>query len=209
MLLTILKKNPVVPVAVFQNAGDARKVAEILLDENITVLEITLRTDAAFDCIAAIASGFPGITVGAGSVLSTEALLRARDSGALFAVAPCCDEEVVDRAAALGIPFIPGISTPTELSRAIKKSKVIKFFPASAMGGVDFIKAITPPFRSMDFHLMPTGGVNEKNYLEYLAADRVISCGMTYPVESALLDKGDFTSVRERVRRIVSGIPAR
>jgi 2-dehydro-3-deoxyphosphogluconate aldolase / (4S)-4-hydroxy-2-oxoglutarate aldolase len=209
MLLDILKKNPVVPVAVFRSADDACRVAEILLEGSITVLEITLRTDAAYECISRVAERFPEITAGAGSVLSAESLKRARDHGALFGVAPCVDREVADLAADLGIPFIPGIATPSELSLALKTSRIIKFFPASALGGIDYLKAITAPFKSFEYHLVPTGGVNDGNYLQYLDAERVIACGMTYPVEASLLEKGNFAAVRERVGRIVAGLRGR
>ncbi|MBN1531817.1 MAG: bifunctional 4-hydroxy-2-oxoglutarate aldolase/2-dehydro-3-deoxy-phosphogluconate aldolase [Spirochaetes bacterium] len=209
MLLDVLKKNPVVPVAVFRNADDACRVAEILLEGSITVLEVTLRTDAAYDCISRVAERFPEIATGAGSVLSVESLQRARDHGAGFGVAPCIDPAVAGHAAEKGFPFMPGIATPSELSLALATARIIKFFPAAAMGGIDYLKAITAPFKTFDYHLVPTGGVNDGNYLQYLKEESVIACGMTYPVDAALLEKGDFGAVRERVSRIVAGLSDR
>ena len=87
------------------------------------------------------------------------------------------DLELVDYAASRGRAFIPGVATPTELNGALKKCAVIKLFPASTLGGPEYIKAVAAPFRTKDFHLVPTGGVNQDNFLEYLKQDRVISVG--------------------------------
>ena len=205
-LIEVLKNNPVIPVAVFGSTDHALKVSELLLENRMSVLEVTLRTDAAFDCIERVSRTFPEMTVGAGSVLSSDSLSKARDKGARFGVAPCLDPEVMERAASLCIPFIPGISTPSELNQALKKCSIIKLFPASHLGGVEYIKALAAPFKMRELYLVPTGGVNDKNYREYLKADRVIACGMTYLVESALMDKGDFETIRGRIQTVAAGL---
>lgn len=204
-----LQSNPVVPVAAFGGIDQALRTAELLLKHSITVLEITLRTEAAYECIKAVSKSFPAMIVGAGSVLDPEGLKRACGGGAFFGVAPCMDDRVLSAAEKLGVPFVPGIATPSELSRALERTDVVKIFPAASLGGPDYIKAITAPFRMKRFYLVPTGGVSDANYLQYLETDRVISVGMTYPVESSLLEKGDYAAVEERIRRIAAGIPKR
>jgi 2-dehydro-3-deoxyphosphogluconate aldolase/(4S)-4-hydroxy-2-oxoglutarate aldolase len=208
-MIQLLKRNPVVPVAVVNKASDGLKLAEVLVAESITVIEVTARTPVAFETMARLRTDVPEITVGAGSLFDMESLKRAIDAGAVFGVAPCYDERVVDYAQSQSFPFVPGIATPSELNRALEKNPVIKLFPAKQLGGPDYIQAITAPFKMKNFHLMPTGGINEKNYLEYLAIDRVISCGMTYMVDAKLMENGDFQALRDRMKQIVQGLASR
>jgi 2-dehydro-3-deoxyphosphogluconate aldolase / (4S)-4-hydroxy-2-oxoglutarate aldolase len=201
-LLDILRKNKVIPVAVFSDINNAKKTAELLLKNSIGLLEITLRTEIAFKCLEEISKDLPGLIVGAGSVLSKDAFEKAINCGAGFGVAPCLDLELVNFAQSKKVTFIPGVSTPTELNSAIKADlKFIKIFPASNIGGPDYIKAITAPFKLKDFYLIPTGGINEKNIAEYLKTDRVIACGASYIVDSNLIEKGDFNELENRIKR--------
>jgi Entner-Doudoroff aldolase len=200
-LLEILKKNKVIPVAVFSDINNAKKTAELLLKNSIDLLEITLRTEIAFKCIKEIRESFPGLLIGAGSVLSKDALKEAIDCGAGFGVAPALDLELVNFALSKKVAFIPGVSTPTELNSAVKADlRFIKIFPAVNIGGPDYIKAITAPFKMKDFYLIPTGGINEKNIAEYLKTDKVIACGASYIVDSKLIEKGDFSELENRIK---------
>jgi len=198
-LREIFRKIRIIPVSVFENTESALKTAELLAKHRVDVIEVTLRTGSSFDCIEAIKKEFPSITPGAGSVLSRDDLRRASDSGAVFAVAPCLDEDVAAYAAGLKIPFIPGVSTPGELNRALKYSGIIKLFPAHALGGTDYLNSITAPFRMMEFDLIPTGGIDDKNYMEYLECEKVLACGLTYPVAEKLLKKKDYASIEKRI----------
>ncbi|MCU0822069.1 MAG: bifunctional 4-hydroxy-2-oxoglutarate aldolase/2-dehydro-3-deoxy-phosphogluconate aldolase [Spirochaetes bacterium] len=198
-----LNKTRFIPIAVFNDPPKALKMAELLTAGSINILEITLRTDAAYRCISEISKKFPDILLGCGSVLSRDALKKASDNGARFGVAPAFDPEIVDYASSINIPFIPGTATPTELYSAIKAGlKIIKVFPVSNLGGVDYLNAITAPFKIMDFHIVPTGGINEKNLPDYLKQERVIACGASYIVDSKLIEKGDFQELSERIKRL-------
>ncbi|HOO72109.1 MAG TPA: bifunctional 4-hydroxy-2-oxoglutarate aldolase/2-dehydro-3-deoxy-phosphogluconate aldolase [Spirochaetota bacterium] len=207
-IVQTLARSKIVPVAVFNNVDAALKTAELLLEHSIFLLEVTMRTPAAPECLKRVSREFPDLCVGAGSILDVDSLDRSLDAGALFGVAPGLDEEVVDRAVSRGLPFVPGVATPSELNRALKKCRVIKVFPAQVMGGPDFIQAIAAPFKMKGFHLMPTGGINEKNYLQYLAVDRVIACGMTYIVDGKLIEKGDYPALKVRMEEIARGLAA-
>jgi len=195
----LFSKVKIIPVSVFEDVESALKTTELLVKHNVPVIEVTLRTEKAFDCIKAIKNEFKDIAVGAGSVLDHLSLQRAVESGALFAVAPCFDEKTAEYANEIKVPFIPGVSTPTELHRAMKFSSIIKIFPAKNLGGPDYINAITAPFRIMDFAIVPTGGIDNKNYKEYLACDRVIACGLSYPVNEKLIKEKDFSSIEKRI----------
>jgi 2-dehydro-3-deoxyphosphogluconate aldolase/(4S)-4-hydroxy-2-oxoglutarate aldolase len=205
-LVTVLKKNRVIPVAQFDEPQSALRTAELLQKHSIGILEITLRTAGAIDSIKSVVKQFPDLMVGAGSVLSLEAEKQAYDAGATFCVAPGLDVELIDYAAAQGRAFIPGISTPTELNTVLKKCLVIKVFPVSLLGGMEYIKAVTAPFATRDFHLVPTGGVNQENFLDYLKHDRVISVGMSYIVDGALVRKGDYAAIEQRIINVTSAL---
>ncbi len=206
-MIDIFKKNRIIPVAAFADPDEAERTTEVLLEGGITVLEITVRTDAAYGSMERISKNYREMSVGAGSVLTPESLDRSRDAGALFAFAPCFDRAVCDYAGSAGFPFIPGIATPSELQGALEYSGIVKVFPAANLGGPGYIQAITAPFRLREFSLIPTGGINEGNYAGYLSLDRVVSCGMSCVADSSLIRKGDYDTLRERIKKIVAGLP--
>ncbi len=206
-LASILKRNRVIPVARFEGPESALRTAELLQSHSIEILEITLRTESAIESIRRVAGEFPGLVLGAGSVLTPDSMTRAYEAGASFCVAPGLDMSLVEKAHAMGRVFIPGAATPTELNAALGICDVVKIFPVSLLGGVEYLKAITAPFATRDFYLLPTGGVNQDNYLDYLKQERVISVGMSYLVDPALIKRGDYTSLGERMKRIVSSLP--
>ncbi len=202
MLKELLQKVKSVPVCVFDETESALKTAELLIKHGVDIIEVTLRTENAFDCIKAIKKEFKDAIVGAGSVLKTNDFEKAVDCGAVFAVSPCFDESLCEAAKKNNIPYIPGISTPGELFKALKFSDLIKIFPASALGGVEYINAIAAPFKMFNFGLIPTGGIDNKNYKEYLAAEKVVACGLSYPVHEKLLKEKNFDMIEQRIIEI-------
>ncbi len=201
-LSELLNENKIIPVAVFTKVDDCLKTAEFLLNNSVNVLEITLRTEIAFECIKEAGRRFPELVVGSGSVLSKSAMEQAVEAGAKFGVAPGLDVELLEFANLKKIPFVPGISTPSELNQALKSGAgIIKIFPAENLGGPGYIKAITAPFKMKDFLLIPTGGINESNFSDYLKVDKVVACGASYIVDSGLVSKGDFNELSLRIKR--------
>ena len=205
----ILQKIRIIPVAVFNDVDKAMKTAELLLKNSINILEITLRTEAAFECISKVKADFPEMMIGAGSVLSKESFEQAFDSGAVFCVAPSLDIDLIIYSSKKKISFIPGVITPTELNAALSAgSKIIKIFPAAGFYNTGYIKSITAPFKMKDFSLVPTGGINENNIIEYLKTDKVIACGASYISDPKLIDKGDFEELDRRIKKIKSLVSA-
>ncbi len=202
MLKDLLVRIKSVPVCVFEETESALKTAELLMKHGVDVIEVTLRTENAFNCIKAIKHEFKDAIVGAGSVLKTDDFKKAADHGAVFAVSPCFDESLCEAAKRNNMPYIPGVSTPGELYKALKFSELIKIFPASALGGVDYINAIAAPFKMFNFGLIPTGGIDNKNYKEYLAAEKVVACGLSYPVHEKLLKEKNFDMIEQRIKEI-------
>ena len=169
----------VVPVVVLDRAEDAVPAARALLAGGIDVMEITFRTAAGRDAIAAVARECPEMLVGAGTVLNVAQGREAVEAGAKFIVSPGFSRELIDECAAQGIPALPGCATPSEIMDALDAGlKIVKFFPANVYGGLDAMKALASAFVGVKF--MPTGGINAKNLAEYLSAPFIHAVGGTW-----------------------------
>jgi 2-dehydro-3-deoxyphosphogluconate aldolase/(4S)-4-hydroxy-2-oxoglutarate aldolase len=191
----------VVPVLTAASAEEATRACEALLAGGLSAVEITFRTDAASEAIERVAS-IDGLLVGAGTVLSPEQLSRAVDSGARFAVAPGSNDDVIAAAAAAGLPFVPGVATPSEIEHARALGcHVLKVFPASVVGGPAFVKAIAPVYPDVRF--LPTGGVNTENLAAYLELPAVLAVGGTWICERSLLEEGRFDEIQRRAHEAV------
>ena len=190
----LFTSSPVVPVVVIEDSAKAAPVARALVAGGLPVIEITLRTAAAIDAIAAIAADVPEAIVGAGTVLSAEHADDAVTAGARFIVSPGLHESVVAAANRLGVPIFPGVSTATEAQQAWNLGlRVLKFFPAGLAGGVPMLKALAAVFGDLSF--MPTGGVSAKNLREYLEVPSVIACGGSWLTPAAAIEAGDYERI--------------
>lgn len=192
----LLEKAPVVPVVVIDDASKAVPLAQALVDGGLPVIEVTMRTAAAADAIAAIAAGVPGAVVGAGTVLSGEHAQTIAAAGARFIVSPGLHEDVVSVSKGLSLPVIPGVATATEAQQAWNMGlRMLKFFPAGQAGGTAMLKALSAVFRDVVF--MPTGGVSAKNLGEYLALPSVIACGGSWLTPADAIENGDFQRITD------------
>lgn len=197
-----IQKMGVVPVVVLNDAKDAAPLAKALCEGGLPCAEVTFRTDAAEESIRIMATEFPEMFVGAGTVLTVEQVDRAVAAGAKFIVSPGFDPEIVDYCLSKEIPVFPGCITPSEVSQAVKRGlKVVKFFPAEQFGGVATIKALAAPFTGVKF--MPTGGVNAKNLENYLSCDKIVACGGSWMVKGDLVKAGKFDEIKALVEEAV------
>lgn len=186
----------VVPVVSIEDAADAVPLARALAEGGLPVIEVTFRTPAAAEAIAAIRAALPDVLVGAGTVLDAETVERALLAGAAFIVAPGLNPSVVERTTLRGVPMIPGAVTPTEIERALALGlELVKFFPAEAAGGAKYLRAVSAPYRAVRF--MPTGGVNPGNLAEYLALPSVVACGGTWLAPADVVRAGGWEAIRE------------
>jgi 2-dehydro-3-deoxyphosphogluconate aldolase/(4S)-4-hydroxy-2-oxoglutarate aldolase len=184
----------IVPVVEIPDAALAVPLADALLAAGIGCAEITFRTSAAADAIAAIRDARPEMLVGAGTVLTVAQATLAQASGARFLVSPGFGRAVVDHALAAGLPILPGVCTPTEVQMALEAGlSTLKFFPAEAAGGEPYLRALCGPFRDVRF--VPTGGIDAGNLALYLALPQVIACGGSWFVRREWLARGDFETV--------------
>jgi 2-dehydro-3-deoxyphosphogluconate aldolase/(4S)-4-hydroxy-2-oxoglutarate aldolase len=190
------------PVVELQSAGDGVPLLEALVAGGLPAAEITLRTEAGLAAIGALRQSHPDALVGAGTVRSADDARRVIDEGAQFVVSPGIDRDVVDVCRSRGIAVVPGVCTPTEVQAALRAGvNVVKFFPAEAMGGVAFLKALAGPFRDVAF--VPTGGVNASNLPDYLRLPGVAACGGSWIVARDLLAARRFDRVEELTREAV------
>jgi len=192
-MIHLINEKRIVPVVAINDSSKAADLASALVAGGLPIAEITLRTPASLDSIK-IAANNKELLVGVGSLRNAEDLKRAHDAGAKFAVSAGFSPSVAVEAAELGIPYFPGVSTPTEMIQAINVGiTTLKFFPAETLGGVNALKAMTAPFPGISF--MPTGGISASNAKEYLALGAVVAVGGSWMVASKLIDDGDFESI--------------
>ncbi len=196
---TLCRKAPVIPVLVIEDATHAAPLAEALIAGGLPVLEVTLRTPAALDAIAAM-SGVPGGIVGAGTVLTPDDVRAAQDAGAQFAVSPGATDRLLDACEAAGLPILPGAATASEAMRLLERGYgVQKFFPASAIGGAPALKALGGPLPQVRF--CPTGGIDTANAADYLALDNVLCVGGSWVAPRQLVQKGEWAAITGLARQ--------
>ena len=193
----ILAASPVMPVIVLDRVDDAVPLAEALVGGGIRVLEVTLRTAAALDCVLAIRAAVPDAIVGVGTINSVADLNAARAAGALFGVSPGTTPELLAHAAASGFPFLPGSMTPSDVMRALVAGyTAMKLFPARQAGGIDMLKALGGPFPQVVF--CPTGGIDADSAASYLALPNVACVGGSWLSPASLVASKDWNEIRRR-----------
>ena len=193
----------IVPVIAIEKAEDAEPLAQALIEGGLPCAEVTFRTGAAKESIEKIAKSFPTMLLGAGTVLSVDQVKVAVGSGAKFIVSPGFNPKVVEYCLANNIPTTPGVATPSEIEVALSYGlEVVKFFPAEASGGLDFLRAISAPYKNVKF--IPTGGIDEKNLVSYLKFSRIHACGGSWMVKSDLISNKKFDEIKRLTSQAVN-----
>ena len=166
--------------------------------------EVTFRTAAAAEVIRIMSRERPGLLVGAGTVTTREQARAAKESGAAFAVAPGFNRRVVEAAREAGLPFMPGVMTPTDVEAALEAgASVMKFFPAGAAGGVKMLSSLSAPYGHLGVRFIPTGGVSLENIREYLSVKTVVAVGGTWLATKEDIATGSWGKVEEKCRQVV------
>ena len=197
-----IEKYGVLPVINITCPEKAVLLADALIAGGLPLIEVTLRSDSAFESIAAIKKAHPQMLVGAGTVLSTGTADAAVESGADFVVSPGYDPELVRHCIRIGVAVTPGCTTASEIQDAVKCGvTTVKFFPAEQSGGLKTIGLLSGPFPTVKF--LPTGGITFDNLGSYLANDRVIACGGSFMANADMLAAGDFRAIADACTRAV------
>lgn len=180
-LLENISKSKIIPVVKVNTEENAVKISNSLIEKKINLIEITYRTENAGKCIKKISNSFSNIVVGAGTITNIAQAKNAIKNGAKFLVMPGFDKNTVKYAIKNNIPIIPGVATPTEIMAATNMGlHILKLFPCNIVGGIDFLKSIKGPFPKIKF--IPTGGINENNFNDYLSLENVIAVGGSWVV---------------------------
>jgi len=194
----------VVPVIAIEDARHAVPLADALLEGGLPVAEITFRTQAAAEVLATLRDARPDLMVGAGTGLDRASLDACRTSGAKFALAPGFDPEIVDAAAAIGLPFAPGVMTPSELTGAVRRGvRLAKFFPAGTAGGPPALEGISAPFAHLGIRFIPTGGVTLDTMADWLKVKAVAAVGGTWIARTDDIREGRFADIARKARAAV------
>lgn len=198
-LATLLSAAAVLPELSIDDPERAVPLAELLLAEGLTVIEVSLRSPNALEAIQAIRKALPALQVGAGTVMSGQDIDAARQAGAQFAVTPGFDEAVLRFAIHLEVPLIPGIMTPGEALRARSMGfEALKLFPASAAGGIEWLRAVAGPMPELLF--CPTGGIDADNAGAFLALPNVACVGASWLAPPQLLRGENWAEIRCRIQ---------
>jgi 2-dehydro-3-deoxyphosphogluconate aldolase/(4S)-4-hydroxy-2-oxoglutarate aldolase len=207
--MDIILQKRLVPVAVIDNADDAVPLANALIAAGLPIIEVTFRTPAAESSIRKIASALPQVLIGAGTLLDIDQVIRAKSAGAHFGVAPGFNETVVSKAIEVGLPFIPGVATPSEVERALMLGcRLQKFFPADVAGGPKMLKALNGPYGHTGLKFIPLGGINATNMNEYLSLPNVAAVGGSWIVERKLIVNKNWSAITDLTRAALSIIAA-
>lgn len=199
MTSSVLDLAPVVPVVVLEDAADAVPLARALVAGGLPAIEVTLRTAAAPDAIRAIAAEVPDAVVGAGTVISGRNVSDTVAAGARFLVSPGWTDRLLDAMKASGVPFLPGVSTTSEVVALLERGVTeMKFFPAEAAGGTAYLKALSAPLPQARF--CPTGGISLASAPSYLALPNVGCVGGSWMVPADAIAAKDWA----RVERLAS-----
>ncbi|NKB36978.1 MAG: bifunctional 4-hydroxy-2-oxoglutarate aldolase/2-dehydro-3-deoxy-phosphogluconate aldolase [Gammaproteobacteria bacterium] len=204
MIDKILRKK-LIPVAVIHDVNNANRIADALLAADLNVIEVTLRTEAAIECIAAIKESAPEMIIGAGTLLDHKLIPRLLDIGISFAITPGLNPLVIEKAQKHNLLIMPGVITPSEIEQARNSGlEILKFFPAEAAGGASMLKAFAGPYGHTALRFIPTGGINLSNIQSYLNVDCVAAVGGSWFVSDKLVQEGKFDEITRLTREALS-----
>lgn len=193
-LRELLAELRIIPVLTVQSVAEAVATCHALQQGGIRAVEITLRTEAALDSIREVKTAVSDFQVGAGTVKTVADLEKVAGLGVDFAVSPGLSEAVVEQAARLKVPFLPGVATASEILWGQSLGlDCFKLFPAQAVGGMALLKSLASPFAEVSF--CPTGGVNPANYRDYLSLPNVVCVGGSWMVASELIAAGNWPEI--------------
>ncbi|MFT5429748.1 MAG: 2-dehydro-3-deoxyphosphogluconate aldolase/(4S)-4-hydroxy-2-oxoglutarate aldolase [Myxococcota bacterium] len=193
-IASVIASSPIVPVLTLRGTHDPIGLARTLVESGVPIMEVTLRTAEALEMVRRVRDSVPEMIVGVGTALNCGDLDRSLAAGALFAVSPGLTESMVRHAQEIGLPFLPGVSTASELMMARDLGlRIVKFFPAESVGGAKMLRRLAPVFSDMTF--VPTGGIGPHNVADYRALSNVVAVGGSWIVPSAALEAADWSAI--------------
>ncbi|EMB48967.1 keto-hydroxyglutarate-aldolase/keto-deoxy-phosphogluconate aldolase [Vibrio mimicus] len=199
-----LSAMKVVPVIAIKHSEDAVQLAKTLVENGLPCAEVTFRTEAAAEAIRLMRQAYPDMLIGAGTVLRTDQVDAAIEAGVDFIVSPGFNPTIVKYCQQRGVTIVPGVNNPSLVEQAMEMGlKTLKFFPASASGGTEMLKALNAVY---PVKFMPTGGISAANIQDYLAISSVLACGGTWMVPGQLIDEQSWPEIGNLVRKAVDAL---
>jgi 2-dehydro-3-deoxyphosphogluconate aldolase / (4S)-4-hydroxy-2-oxoglutarate aldolase len=197
--LALAAHGPVIPVIVIERLEDAVPMAQALVAGGVKVLEVTLRTPVALAAMEAIAKAVPEAVVGAGTVRNVSDAQAVKNAGCQFAVSPGYLPDIGARCRDIGLPLLPGVATSSEVMQASNDGyRFLKFFPATAAGGLPMLKAWASVFSDVVF--CPTGGITVDSAPQFLSLPNVVVCGGSWLTPADLMRNKDWSSLTRLAR---------
>ncbi len=189
-------QSRIISVLVIDREEDAVPLARALLAGGVDAMELTLRTPAAIGALRAIKQNMPGMLAGIGTILTPEQVDAVVDAGAAFGVSPGTNPRVLTRARERGLPFAPGIATPSDVEHALEFGcRLLKFFPAESLGGLKYLKDMAAPYLHLGVKFIPLGGVNTGNLKTYLADPLIAAVGGSWLAPREVIKKQDWAAI--------------
>jgi len=205
LLLAQLRRARVVAVVTVENVDDASSLAASLTAGGIVAVELALRTPAALAALREFRAAAPGVLLGAGTVLLPEQANAARAAGADFALAPGFDLATARHCSAIGLPFVPGVATASDIQAALREGfRLLKWFPAEPLGGARGLRALAAPFAHLGVRYLPLGGIDEAKAPAYLAEPAVAAVGGSWIAPADLIRRREWETIRSRAAAAVA-----
>ncbi|WP_024114622.1 bifunctional 4-hydroxy-2-oxoglutarate aldolase/2-dehydro-3-deoxy-phosphogluconate aldolase [Helicobacter pylori] len=202
-IIEVLQISPIVPVVVIENIKDAVPLAQSLIEGEIPIIEVTLRSSCALEAIELIAKNVPKMRVGAGTILNPTQLEQAQNRGAEFLISPGLTIKLLEHAKKKDMPLIPGVSSSSEVMQALELGySTLKFFPAEYCGGVKLLNAFNGPFKGVKF--CPTGGISADNMRSYLDLENVLCVGGSWLTPKNLIQNKEWDKITEICKRALA-----
>jgi 2-dehydro-3-deoxyphosphogluconate aldolase/(4S)-4-hydroxy-2-oxoglutarate aldolase len=201
-ILEQIQKSGVIAVLIIDKVEDAVPLARALIDGGINAMELTLRTPVAIDALRRIKAEVPEMIAGIGTILTTEQVKQAAEAGAAFGVAPGVNPRVVKKAQSIGLPFAPGIVTPSDIEQSVELGcRLLKFFPAEACGGLSYLKSMAAPYMHLNLRYIPLGGIDAGNMKSYLENPLVAALGGSWIAPHKLIQQQSWQTITQNARQ--------
>ncbi len=197
-----LSADGLLAVLTVERVEDAAPLARALVAGGVRVMELALRTPAAWDCLRAIRAEVPEMLAGLGTVLTSDQLREAREAGAAFGVSPGLSHGLLREAREMGFPYAPGVMTPGEVQAAVEHGcRFLKYFPAESAGGLSHLRSMNAPFAHLGLRYIVLGGLTETNASAYLADPSVAVLGGSWIAPAELIARRDWDTIQTRAER--------
>ena len=203
-IYTDVAKTKLLPLYTATDLQYLPVLEEILIANDVRLIEVTFRSELAAEAIKELSQSGE-LIVGAGTVRTLKEAEIALANGAQFIVSPAVVPAVIEYCLEQGVPVFPGVATPGDIQRALEFGiKVVKFFPADIYGGIEGIKALSGPYYDVKF--LPTGGIHQGNFSEYLANDFITAVGGSFIISEGSIKVDGGETASKVLGQLVQGI---